>query len=557
MGRKRKRPGPLAIDDDDDDDSNDEVPGLAPPCDLCPDALSRRVLKRTPSWYPSGPTTIAGVMDLPRTQVSELLAYLCRGEHGEQRRQNLMALLLHGIIISSCFSGAGTCEAVVMNYLSLLATALGLRAANVVFWSWTEDPENKSALKALGDHGAATKSLHGFGDIMDRLCKHDREHMVYLENYYLHAADCARDLLEDGLSTKVGCVEKLQKLASEFVDVASKYLGAVQFQTHAFCSVHGQMCPLSPRLDKRYRNHYWIDGSGSPCQAHSKMNAQHPGVLSHSTTLVLVYTYSMRFFEADELFHECVPGLPIHLVMTAPLQETEDVLKCAVRATDASSSVSIYSDRSLVFCVSDLGVPSNRRRIHANFKYTGRVSRHTLNFEDIFFKQVACDASIYLIPNECKSAGSLSEDLSSGRQAKAEGYLLKCYSREKEFFNDDGTWKHKVVLVNCQNVSEYGTIYTGCFPTMLCNSTFYDLVSSTPVSMVACWLAQGFPHPSAKDFLGDQVKFFPFPHLVGQDPSRKHLSIGEQKKLVGNTMHWFQMGAWFLAGLADGHRKFL
>ena len=102
--RKRKRPGPLAIDDD--DDSNDEVPGLAPPCDLCPDALSRRVLKRTPSWYPSGPTTIAGVMDLPRKQVSELLACLCRGEHGEQRRQNLMALLLHGIIISSCFSGA-------------------------------------------------------------------------------------------------------------------------------------------------------------------------------------------------------------------------------------------------------------------------------------------------------------------------------------------------------------------------------------------------------------------------------------------------------------------
>ena len=41
------------------------------------------------------------------------------------------------------------------------------------------------------------------------------------------------------------------------------------------------------------------------------MNASTPGVLSHATTLVLLYTYSMRYYEADELAHECVPSLPI------------------------------------------------------------------------------------------------------------------------------------------------------------------------------------------------------------------------------------------------------
>ena len=49
-------------------------------------------------------------------------------------------------------------------------------------------------------------------------------------------------------------------------------LATVEFNEPDHCLVHYKQCAATPRLDPRYANDYWLEGSGNTCCPWSSMS---------------------------------------------------------------------------------------------------------------------------------------------------------------------------------------------------------------------------------------------------------------------------------------------
>ena len=134
-------------------------------------------------------------------------------------------------------------------------------------------------------------------------------------------------------------------------------------------------CPISLRVVEEYRNMYWIDGSGSCCQQYTRMNQSAAGMLSMDVLTCLVHVYSLRYYEPDQVLHECVPAFDLSVIF-GPLLHIHDIAKCTLPlATYCSLSPMHYDTSQQTFEPTDIGVPARRRRSYSGANFLPRVKQ--------------------------------------------------------------------------------------------------------------------------------------------------------------------------------------
>ena len=83
----------------------------------------------------------------------------------------------------------------------------------------------------------------------------------------------------------------------------------------------------------------------------------------------------------------------------------------------------------------------------------------------------------------------------------------------------------------------------------------FSMSLGRPLYLSELWLCQGFPHPACTAISERLRGYFPFPNLVADTGDTGHdevqrLSANGQRDLIGNSMHWAQLGSWLLYCLA-------
>ena len=112
--------------------------------------------------------------------------------------------------------------------------------------------------------------------------------------------------------------------------------------------------------------------------------------------------------------------------------------------------------------------------------------------------------------------------------------------------DDDEQWNCAVAIANTrQNFEHMKSVFTmtQAVPTLMKNSCLIDMVRNRILFTPEYWAIQGFPHPSIPAS-GRASMHFHAPSLVrapGGSGSPK-LCYQDQRALVGNSMHWAQVG---------------
>lgn len=494
---KRVKRNTSAADDPDD----------LPCADVDSDCLSRNVGRRNNgSWYPAGPSTLLDVIDVARKHVTAVI------DSARSRCPSvicgLRAMLIHGLVITSAYSGMGNFEGAVWFYISRLAAALDLEIVMVklVFWSATEC--NPTARRTLLGHRPETPCRHVFCDILDRLQPDDKEELLKIQAPFLTRGILLKHMFLDGLLSKGGLQRLRHTAGMAPAEAFSKVLGGVEFRSHDWCVQCCAFCPISPRSHSSLKNYIWIDGGGSCCQPFSAANSDSTGLLDRATLVLLVYVFSMRYCEVDAMIHECVPKFPRDL-MEAPLtQSHDDLLKCpdAQAHRVYEEAPPIYKSFHKVSTPVYFGVPIQRLRMYTFFCFMQRLKPNFFSsYEDLFYKTLACNGAVFFY-SYAEAGPQDAAELSTPKIAVLEGYELKALS--DGLCDDLGNWNVPFALANLANVSSYGNFSTHVAPTLLCNSHLYSFTPvSRPVFIREMWLMQGIPH-SAASLPCDVARFF-------------------------------------------------
>ena len=143
-------------------------------------------------------------------------------------------------------------------------------------------------------------SLHVFGDILDRRFDSDRQELEGIMTETLSLwADHQREHKSGGITTADLNVHH-QELSSNLYEILIEKLEHIEFKEHCRCLRHVDReggCPVTPRLDRRFRESWWMEGAGSICVPFTGMVANHEWL--HPATLIfLVWCFSKRFYES-------------------------------------------------------------------------------------------------------------------------------------------------------------------------------------------------------------------------------------------------------------------
>ena len=230
------------------------------------------------------------------------------------------------------------------------------------------------------------------------------------------------------------------------------------------------------------------------------------------------------------------------------------------------------------FCPTDLGIPSKRRRKYTCFHLAPfvRISSDRCRFEDIFYRGMQTNASIYLdaVPAEVRASDlknmiesrrgqrqrthdeslCVEECMTSGDFDRLDGFKL--LAGRKGLRKKDGTWLSPVALANIHQRAEYqDRICSRDAPALLTGSVLFDLIKNEPVGATSHWLIQGFPHPQV--FGPAESAFFPCSLSLVDSSCHTSLSVAEQKTLTGNAMHLAAVGSWAMYNIACMDRSCL
>ena len=204
-------------------------------------------------------------------------------------------------------------------------------------------------------------------------------------------------------------------MGHDFVKEVKEILSQVHFLDKAPCKVHGCDCWISPRSSGHHANR-WVEVAGTVCSPWSSMGG-HDAWLNASTLSELIWAYSTRYYEPDEVVHECVPGhCPEDLQKALNGDSSTDstfVLKHELSRPlkRKDTEERFYNLWYLRFGPTDLGIPSSGTRAWSLFSLNGVVkfkadftsSSGVVLFKDLFFRQCALDASAYMVAGDSKN----------------------------------------------------------------------------------------------------------------------------------------------------------
>ena len=545
--------------------------------DLDPDGFSQgSSAKSRRTWCRDGPKDLSAVLRVNHDAAEHMVKHAIHSGD-ETMMQSMISWCKRDRVVTSNFSGLLSYEMAVLFSLQDLAEALKVRPGNIVFYSACEnDPVAQGAIK----ENRHVKVQHLFKDCEDFMFDYDREEVNQIVADQMEQYACLVEELKLHGITKQHHNLEAEKLSRTTLELLKAKFETMEFQDCAPCLIHGKDCFISPRAHRAYRNMYWQDGGGTVCCPFSTMSNT-PHWCDKSTVSTLCHVYSRRYFEPNELDHECV--LPFEVGVFAEILARTDGIPKSIHCKDVADDESYkgYGVLSNCFSPADLGVPASRPRRYSKFKLLtdGEVvtMKCSLCFEGLFYRQLHLNASIYLvIPSEIELAevtelmsrprrklaragsdpthGPQAVDLSSsGDFHRKEGYLVKA-AKLALCDSEGNNWKPDVAIVNLQQNSEFmKMISTGTAPGLMRKSSLFDLVKNKRVPIAASWLISGFPRPGLGTQFGHHVDGrFP---LVGclvnssaEFGSAGKISLENQGFLLGNVMHVAQIGHWVLYG---------
>ena len=345
--------------------------------------------------------------------------------------KNLRNFLLQGVLLTSCYSGLGTFECAASWLFVELGKALGI----------PEQARGKVILYAVTDCGTlqqkvladmSCKSLRRFKDVLHRLYPNDLVAVQGIEIKYLGRGDLDKSLCDDGLLLHDAMKHRRIRLGEELVSALSDYLQECEFSPVQYCEACKEYCPWMPRSTVEYNGMYWMEAGGSHCQPFSRANHDPGGWLNKATLCTLVWVYSCRFFEPEQLLHECVPGIGCAVVQE--IMTSGSTLKSPLvpvpgsnRGNGQEKMSRTYRQRSHTFSPYDIGIPTLRRRAYVCYSVAELHEPVDLSFRQLFHCECEATAEVYLFDD--LAAKSITE-LGNVQYAKVEGYHVECLKRE-------------------------------------------------------------------------------------------------------------------------------
>ena len=197
---------------------------------------------------------------------------------------------------------------------------------------------------------------------------------------------------------------KSQELAESSLEVMHTILGRAHFNEKAPCSFCKRDCYVSPRSDPIFGKMRWTEVGGNVCRPWSKMGAQH-GIIDAATLPMLVWIYSMRFYEPDDIINECVADFDPNILLRVLNEDDNEAPK---HHASRPLRVGEFHTRTFgMFSIKmrppDVGIPSNGLRVFSHFSLSefvkSCVPAHLQKdvFKSLFFCECRCDASIYMV----------------------------------------------------------------------------------------------------------------------------------------------------------------
>ena len=506
----------------------------------------RNTLQRHRSgWHPPGPNNLHGVLRRGAAAVGDVV------EHSkmfgkEKLVQNLISACERGVVLTSSFAGSGCFESSSQQLFDEMASTFGLEGKHggcEVWGSWDFAEIAQAALLSPADHD---KSLHVFSDILDRLFPCERVELERLQAKYLQLQEDSKAELSCGSFAMTDFQQHIRLLSDEYSAKVMMVLENAEFQEDQWCLRHQKRCPVCPRSCGSNKDRMWIEAGGSVCLPWVSMGDMNSW-LHPSTLAFFVWCYSVRFFEPDLILHECVKGFPEQMLVDifAPAPAAAMQLESPMAHP---LSMSMPSGYKVTTRVSHPWTLESRRvgleHIHA-CSCSPRLY-HVLAkpiFGDIFFKELAADASIYLVAPESEKLAESKEviqkvDAASkprrvvhlesgepsaekllhpGDYARLEGY--RCLAMQDptlctKLADGEIDWKKRIALVNVVQTETYmKDIGTTVVPCLMRRSQLVEMRTSEIVWAAEHWVIMGFPHPGFKD--DDNLrKFFPCPRCL-------------------------------------------
>ena len=528
---------------------------------LCGGSASRQS-KSSRKWYRCGPTNLEETMLSNHDAAIRLVQVADAG-----MKEKLVEWVKLDIVATSSFTGTGVAEAAYFQAKHDLASALGIEPGKFLVYSGCDHAMESQ--HAMMNHGKATSPKHVFPEFLDRLHPMDlKKNQEYLEeNLSVVRANKEEYLL--GAMTKQQLNSNQAALSARTLETSSKNLGRVEFRTTSWCSVHKRECPISPRQE--YPGWHWWESAGTVCCPFSTMADSTPSWCHPSSLGTLSWAFSMRYFEPDDIDHECVRNFPEE-VFNGIFAETDGILKSPF--LPPSSPYVGYTMRTKVFSPTDLGIPSMRHRKYSRWKL-GNEQVPSISFEDLLFRSLDASPDIYFVANAharcaeweefhgdqkskpvvASNASNMLTDishLSTAALNKLEGYdtLAKKLGLHNPDAAPGSEWSESCVIVNLKQTAEHVKfVHWDAMPTLLRHSLLFDLVRRNTLTVAEAWLVQGFPHPdvhSLADFAADSFPFIgPMQSADGESNSQR-LPIRRQLSLIGNSMHRAAVGHWIL-----------
>ena len=442
----------------------------------------------------------------------------------------------NGLLTSSNYSGCGTMEVAAVMLYDFLMEALRMARSEcrgVVCWSACDTDADSQLV--LDSHPRASRALHQFDNVLDRLFPQDLEVCTKILNGKLQWYAVFQGLEADGLMTSTALTARKHRLGAELLAELSSVLSKCEFKTRCWCRSHLAECPVSPRSDPNVADMFWVEGAGTTCTPWSGMNKESPKWLDACTLPLLCWAFSTRYYEPDAVLQECTPRFP-EQDLDDIFSCDEELLKCVCSRPHTSSHTSLGATYTMNVAVNSpvcFGVPSKRVRQYLEFLLTSSARQlPEVPWEQICYRNLAVSARAYIVGpadnnDEVVSAACLArwEDYACSRQCKA----LRG--------RDETDWRVEVALANVSQHSDFGGISTAGAPALLRNSILVDLVQGRVLRPESeHWLIQGFPHHACAQLPAPLAKYWP-------PRTTKALSKRVCRRLTGNSMHIVQIGA--------------
>ena len=192
-------------------------------------------------------------------------------------------------LTTSVFSGIGCYEIATRNIHDELCSHFEIPAnerGELIHFAVTDISPDAAVMLEM--HGERTKALHRFTDVMDRCYPEDLVQLQAISEFKLEQGKIAEAQRRSNSMSRTVFNALIDKLGKELRDELCEVLKQCEFRFHLPCQHHpGQLCPVIPRVETAYRNSFWSEAGGHPCQPWSS--------LSHGSALWKIGSVRRRF----------------------------------------------------------------------------------------------------------------------------------------------------------------------------------------------------------------------------------------------------------------------